>query len=77
MLSCHLPSFGYHPSPSPTPSLGVVSTESHPEFTPPSTQCSYSQPVHCFPQQHEPTSGNAFSNNTLDYNSSNEYLTLP
>ena len=61
--SFQLPSFGYRPSPSPTPSLGSggVSTENNPEFTPPSTQCS--QPVHCFPQQHEPTSGNAFTNN--------------
>lgn len=77
--SFHLPSLHYHPSPSPTPSLGSggVSTENNPEFTPPNTQCSYSQPVHCFPQQHEPTSGNSSTNNTLDYISSNEYLTLP
>lgn len=49
-LSFQLPSFGYHRSQSPTPSLGSgdVSTENNPEFTPPSTQCS--QPVHCFPQ---------------------------
>ena len=77
--SFQLPRYGYQPSPSPTPSLssGSVSTEKNPEFVPPSAQCSYSQPVHCFPQQHEPNSGNAFTNNTLDYNSSNEYLTLP